>query len=58
MLHIVNIVGLVQMFIKLDLGKEKVCSIEREGIITVIDQADFIEIGLMMGWINGSGNRT
>ena len=46
------------MFIKLDLGKEKVCSIEREGIITVIDHADYIEIGLMMGWINGSGNRT
>lgn len=40
------------MFIKLDLGKEKVCSIEREGIITVIDHADYIEIGLMMGWIN------
>lgn len=58
MLVIVDTAGLVQMFIKIDLGKEKVCSIEREGIITVIDQSDYIEIGLMMGWINGSGNRT
>ena len=43
MLHIVNIAGLVQMFIKLDLGKEKVCSIEREGIITVIGFEDWFE---------------
>ena len=40
MLHIVNIAGLVQMFIKLDLGKEKVCSIEREGIATKLKEGE------------------